>query len=247
LQLFVKNGSGGVSTRWQTAANGGWSDWLDLGGGPGVQDGLAAITTGSGHIELFAYAIEGRVGMIEHWHQPTANGELTAGPLIPAFEPAGPPTVAANADGRLDVLYRVAGSDAEPRAAQVGRTRQAAADGGWTSAPEIIAGHGGIGPIAAVTAGSHIFLFERNRRGGLSMTRQSAPNAGYEQPWIDMGGLFQHEPALATDAAGRVVAFAIDGEGNLLVSTQTGTGEDAAFGDWTVAGPLHLDSLPSWP
>lgn len=62
IQIFQKNGGGGVSTAYQKAPNDEFSGWVDLGGGPGIQDGLAATINPQGRIELFAYAIESGVG-----------------------------------------------------------------------------------------------------------------------------------------------------------------------------------------
>ena len=51
MEIFVKNGGGGVSTKYQTQINGVWSaGWTDM-GGTEVEDGLTAVTNPGGVIE----------------------------------------------------------------------------------------------------------------------------------------------------------------------------------------------------
>ncbi|MBI4584451.1 MAG: SUMF1/EgtB/PvdO family nonheme iron enzyme [Planctomycetes bacterium] len=102
LEVFAKNSLGGVSTTWELPG-GGWSGWLDLGGGPEILDGLAAITTRSGRIEVFATT---RFGRIAHWLQVAPNDMFEYDPTFPTPEvqitsAVSPPTVTFNQDGRL--------------------------------------------------------------------------------------------------------------------------------------------------
>src|SRR5262249_37149560 len=146
------------------------------------------------------------------------NDRFTLDPSFAVLEPAGPPTVAINADGRLDVFYRLASGKDGDRAANVGHTWQLEVGGRWTNAAEDIGGHGGIGPIAAANAPSkrdgvddaadaRIMLFQRNRGGGISMTKQVAPNSGYEQSWTDTGRFIANEPAVISGAYGWMFAL----------------------------------------
>ncbi|MCK2257645.1 PIG-L family deacetylase [Crossiella sp. S99.2] len=234
FQVFLQNGDGGLSTR---TARG----WQDLGGGPGVQDGLAAITDARGRIEVFALAVEAGSGVLKRWHQTESGAAFRLDPDFPGLEPAGPPTVALSADGTLDVVYRLAGE----HAGKIGHTWQTRT-GEWIGKPEILDGHGGIGPIAAASAphprhgiaetpSPRITLCATNRYGGVSATRQSAPDLGYLD-WTDLGGLVVHQPALAVDPSGRTHLFAVSGDGKLLHRRQIDPGGDAPYTGWTRLG-----------
>jgi len=247
IQIFEKNGGGGISTATQTAPNAGFGGWTDLGGGPGVQDGLAVITNPQGRIELFAYDIVNGIGSIKHLYQPTPNGGFNTDATFAALEPASPPTVATNADGRLDVFYRLADGKDGHLGSDVGHTWQLQVGGGWATAAQNIVGQGGIGPVAVANAPSpadgstgisdaRIMLLEHNRGGGASLNRQVGPNDGYQPTWTDMGGFFAAEPALAADVSGEMYAFAIDGVGALEVAHQTSASGAAPFGAWTPEG-----------
>ncbi|HET9143471.1 PIG-L family deacetylase [Actinophytocola sp.] len=245
IQLFVKNGGGGISTTYQLANNSGFGGWVDLGGGPGIQDGLAATTNGHGEIEVFAYTVNAGIGAIHHIYQLAPNGGFATNPTFAEFEPAGPPTVATSADGTLDVFYRLASNNTAANAGRVAHTWQWEMAGGSTDTPEILDGDAGVGPVAAVSAphprdgypavaDPRIVLLERNRTGTMSMTRQTVPNGGYFNPWTSTGPYSPTEPAMAIDASGRIFAFTLAGDGRLLVSHQTTPTGPAPFTDWEV-------------
>lgn len=246
IQVFVKNGGGGISTTYQTAPNAGFSGWTDL-GGTGVQDGLAVTTNDDGRIELFAYAINNGLGSIHHRYQPAPNVGFDTNPNFAVVEPAGPPTVATNKDGRLDVFYRTATNDQGANAGKVAHTWQTQKGGGWTTTPQLVNGHGGTGPVAVANAphgrdgvtgvdDARIMVFERNRGGGISMIRQDGPDNGFSGPWVDTGGYVATEPAVTSDFFGHMFAFAIAGDGRLLVNNQVGPGGGAGFTGWRAVG-----------
>lgn len=239
MQVFVKNGGGGVSVTKQSSPNNGFGGWTDLGGGGGIQDGLAAIDDSNNRIELFAYNITNGIGSISHWYQATQNGPFQVDSSFATIEPASPPTAALNQDGRIDVFYRLATDTAGDNGSKVGHTWQTAPGGGWTSTAQNLNGDGGIGPIGANSASTsisdgRIMLFEHNAGGGVSMTRQVGVNDGYSDPWTDTGGFFSNEPAVATNSSGEVVALAVDGSGQLDADAQTAPGGSSGFTGWQV-------------
>jgi hypothetical protein len=251
MQIFAKNGGGGISTTYQTAPNAGWTaNWTDLGNGPGIQDGLCALLNPHGLIELFAYKIiepdpadptQGLTGSILNLYQPQPNVGFNTAPSFATYEPASPPSIAMNQDGRMDVFYRLADSTANGhRGANVGHTWQLAVASGYTTTPEDIGGNGGVGPVSAVSAphnitDARILLTQRNRNGGISICAQGGPNGGYG-PWQDMGTFVSTEPTLAADATGAMYLLAFDGNGKLLVAQQTSAAGGAPFGAWTQQG-----------
>ncbi|WP_433273156.1 PIG-L family deacetylase [Actinosynnema sp. CS-041913] len=230
IRVFVKNAGGGLSLRTLTGPH-----WADA-GGTGLQDGLAVGVDRSGGTDVFGFAVVNGVGRIRHWSAP-AGGAFTPRPDLAGFEPSGPPSVALNEDGRQDVFYRLAGD----RAALVGHTWQLA-DGSWTSAREDLSSQGGVGApaVADAPAGvsdARVLVFTTNRGGGVSTTRQTAANGSFGTRWTDLGGFLVGQPAASTDPSGRVVLFALDDRGGLLVRRQQSAGGTAGFDNWVVLQP----------
>ncbi|QFZ18931.1 PIG-L family deacetylase [Saccharothrix syringae] len=220
LQVFVKNGGGGVSTKYRTAT--GWSDWVDL-FGTDVQDGLSAVRTPQGRIELFASTRS----RLLRWYQQQPNGGFTRDETLPSAVPASPPSAALSQDGRVEVLYRRADTE------EVVVTVQTA--GGWQAAPVLLGGHGGVGQQAVVTAppgaDARIVVFQRNGGTGVSMTMQRGPNAGYGA-WTDLGGVIVDYPAAVLDARGAVVVATVGTDGAVYIRTQAAAGASSPFGAW---------------
>ncbi|MBB5953844.1 hypothetical protein FHS29_000414 [Saccharothrix tamanrassetensis] len=95
LETFAA-GSDGIHHSWQTAVNGGWSDWRFVGGPQDAQ--LSIASNSDGRLELFA--LSGNT--FDHMWQTTANGEWSGW----ANFGGGGYRVAAgnNADGRIEVF-----------------------------------------------------------------------------------------------------------------------------------------------
>lgn len=227
IEIFVRNGGGGVSTSFEQA-DGVFSDWVDLGGSD-IQEDPAAVTTDSGRIEVFASTKTG----ILHWFQPSPNSSFTADSSFPSGPPASAPTPAIDQDGRLEVFYRQAGS------ASVEASVQASPDGDWKPSPVVLGGQAGVGQPALVTApagaDARVMVFTRNGGGGVSSARQTSANGGFGG-WSDLGGLFVGLPTAAVDHAGFVVLLAMSAGGQLAVDKQTAAGGDAPFGGWQLVG-----------
>ena len=228
IEVFARNGGGGVSTAFQQAGSGAFGGWVDL-GGSGIQEDPAAVTTVSGRIELFASTKTG----VLHWHQPTPNGTFTVDSSFPAGTPASAPTPAIDQDGRLEVFYRQAGS------AAVQVSVQASPDGGWKPSTVVLGGQAGVGQPALVTAppgtDARVMVFTRNGGGGVSSARQTSANGGFGG-WSDLGGLFVGLPTAAVDRSGVVVLLSMAVGGQLAVNKQTAAGGDAPFGGWQLVG-----------
>lgn len=220
------------------AAASGWTRWESIAPGiDGIQDGLAVTTNGQGRIELFAPAAA-RTGpsagkaYLHHLYQPAENSTKFGTNLnFAVFEPSSPPTVATNKDGWLDVFYRLATNSSGAHAGKVAHTWQTEAGGGWTTTPQILNGHGGVGPVAAGNAphsrdgvaaidDARIMLFQRNRGGGISTTRQVAPDSGYVASREDLGNYVATDPLVISDRDGRMFALAVAGDGTPLVNYQ---------------------------
>ncbi|MFD0403047.1 PIG-L family deacetylase [Kitasatospora sp. NPDC127121] len=218
LELFVKNGGGGLSSIRQTTPGGVWTGtWTDL-GGTDLQDPVTAIRNGVGAIEVFASTRTGILG----WRQGAPNGAFGGPGPIPGARPASPPKAALDQDGRIELAYREAGTGAMLVSYQ---TRPG---GEWSQSPAPLGGDGGVGEPAAATAGGRVVLFERNRGGGVSTTAQTAPNSGYGT-WQDLGGTVLDYPAALVDGGGVLHVFAIGSDGRVYYRAGT---TPTTFGGW---------------
>jgi LmbE family N-acetylglucosaminyl deacetylase len=207
LQVFAKNSGGGVSTIFQTSINGPFSAWLDLGGGPDIQNALVCVTRSSGRMALFASTRRG----IKMWWQTAPNGGWAGPADLVADAVTSSPTATPNADGRLEVFWRGLGGD-------VRTVFELAVDGSWSGPPTSLGGPGGVGEVAAVTAADgRIHLLGSNAGGGVSAISQKSPNAGFGA-WLDLGGVSPGTPTIVAGSTGDPQAFHITTDGRLLVS-----------------------------
>jgi LmbE family N-acetylglucosaminyl deacetylase len=200
LALFVRNFGGGVSSRVQ-AVDGGWQPWADLHGSD-IQDGLAAVSTMDGRIELYA---AGKTGVLR-WLQDAVGGPWRH-ELLSVAPPAAPPTVARRPDGRLMLLTRAAQTSAV-------LAYQQTSDGAWDPRPIDLGGDGGSGPIAAKAfAGARLALAIRNDKGTVSVSVRHGAELDAELAWEKVGLSVFHTPAVGIDAQGRVLVTAMGTDG----------------------------------
>ena len=213
LQMFVKNGGGGVSTVYQTVVNGGWSGWVDL-GGTDVDDGLAAITNPAGCIEV----VGGTTTGILHWYQGVPNQGFTLDTTFPAPAPASPPHALLASDGTAVVAYRTASGG-------VASTRQNAPASWWLPSAALPA-QAGLGELAAVLVGGQVVLVGRKDDGHL------AASAGFGS-WTDIPGpALLDTPAAGVDNSGAIVLAGIGQDAVMYVTRQTGS-SPLTFDAWT--------------
>jgi LmbE family N-acetylglucosaminyl deacetylase len=216
LQVFVKNGGGGISTQAQ-ATGGAWSlRWDDLGGWD-LQDGVAAVAGAQGRIEIFASSRT----EIQHWAQPRPNEALARDWSFRTDVPASPPQATVDPQGRISVSYRGEGTG------RVMLLAQEAAGGTWPAEPADLGGSGVGQPTALLTQGGEQLIFARNADNGVSVARRPA-TGGTFGPWSNLGGTLLGEPGAAIDAAGLAALFTI-GPTGVSVRRQTGTGPDQQF------------------
>jgi hypothetical protein len=222
LQVFIRNGNGGVCSKWQGTINGGFvGSWGDM-GGTNAQGQPSALMTNDGRIELFAPTVTG----ILHWYQPTANGGFTTDTTFPQAAAASGLTVAKDQDGRFELLTRQAGT------ANVTTTYQISVGGSWAG-PGSFGGQGGLGNVTVVTdTTGRVLAAEHNANGGLSVSEQTAPNNAFGG-WTDIGGLTVDEAAGITGPNGRTQLMAVNYDGKLYYSQQ---GTNNAFAAWQPAG-----------
>jgi LmbE family N-acetylglucosaminyl deacetylase len=215
LQVFVKNGGGGISTQAQVAG-GGWSGrWDDL-GGHDLQDGVTAVTGPQGRIEIFA----GSRTEIQHWSQPQPNAALERKESLPSGAPASPPQATVDAQGRISVSYREEGTG---RVLLLARP----AGGTWPPEPTDLGGSGLGQSTTVLPAAGGQLIFARNAANGVSVTRRPAGGETFG-PWSALGGTLLGEPAAAIDATGQPTLFTIEPTG-VSVWRQHGSGPELPF------------------
>jgi hypothetical protein len=117
LEVFVKgfDNAGSLYHRWEFQANGGlaWSQWESLAGG-NVWSSIAVGRNTDGHLEVFVRRLEDSA-LWHTWQQFNADGTVTWSiwQSLRGYFPAdgsSNPTVARNADGRLEVFIKGMGS-----------------------------------------------------------------------------------------------------------------------------------------
>jgi LmbE family N-acetylglucosaminyl deacetylase len=218
LQVFAVNAAGGLSSRWQDA-DGDWAEWADL-GGTDLQDPCTAVLDSVGRIVVVAAT---RTALIT-WAQSAPNGPLALG-SVPALPPASPPTLAFNADGRLEVHYRQADT------AAVAVTWQSALLD-W-SASTTLDGTGGLGqPATATTSAGTIATAVRDSSGGVSVAVQEGPDEQYG-PWMSLDGQVVDCPTAVATRTGRLVIAAVHVDGGLWSRARSAGG---AWSPWAVVG-----------
>ena len=209
LELFAIANDGSLWQIWQTAPNNGWANWSSHSAPPGVQlvGGPAVAASAGGRLELFAVGSDGAL-----WHiWQTAPGDGWTNTWTSHGNPAGvqltgSPTLAASADGRLE-LFAV-GSDGA-----LWHIWQTAPDNGWVS----WVSHGrppgtrlAGSPTLAVNSARRLELFAVGSDGALWHIWQTAPSNGWSD-WLSHGraagtGLAT-APALAAGVDGRLELF----------------------------------------
>ncbi|RZU54451.1 GlcNAc-PI de-N-acetylase [Krasilnikovia cinnamomea] len=220
VQVFVRNFFGGVCTR-ALSATGGWGAWTDLRGSD-TQDGLAAVTTKGGRIQLFASTHEG----IRTWLQRKAGGAGFKQDRLDVPAPAGPPTVVRLPDGRLVLLVRQAHTSNVLAYLQQGAKRE------WNTEPIDLGGHGGYGPLSAVAYGDDMLaISQRNDEGRTSLTLRYTADLADGQ-WKRTGPQLVHAPSVGVDASGALVLGAFTADGGLWTARQDGTGATMALQAW---------------
>ncbi|MEU1782364.1 MULTISPECIES: hypothetical protein [Streptomyces] len=218
LHLYFRNAGRGVSGRRQDA-RGIWGPWLDLAGSKVVESGSAAVSA-DGHVELVVPAPD----HVLRWRQEEPGGPLkrmpdTAMKSLPESLSSVP-----GGEGNVAHFWRTEGDS-------VLHTRSG------EGSPVALASLGGdgSGPVAAlrtVLGGrERTVLAQRADSGRVAVAVYDGDDASWSQTDEECVGA----PALAVDAAGRVVVAVIGPDGSLRVARQRGDGPELELGPWARA------------
>jgi hypothetical protein len=232
LEAFVRVGlmsTGALWHIWQTAPNGGWSGWDNLGGGIGphfVDVGQNA----DGRLEVFAVNTIGEA--IHIWQLAPGGGWGAWGGL---GSPAGVSlilaVVGANADSRLEVF--AVGTDNA-----LWHAWQTAPNGGWS-------GWDSLGSPAGVHAGEprvgrnadgrlEVFAVGSNAVWHIAQTAAGAGWGSWDSLGTPPGATFLGAPAVGQNADGRLELFVPDLNGEAWHSWQASPG--GSWSSWDSLG-----------
>ncbi|USX50801.1 PIG-L family deacetylase [Lentzea sp. HUAS12] len=224
IELLAINQADGISNAWQNP-DGSYSGWVGLTGNTGMIVGPpVGYTSPTRRTHLFADAN----GQVEHWHQ-NQGAAFTHEP-IGSVECTHAPGVATQGD-RVRVLVREHGDGA------IGTVAEGSSNGTFSPLAHI-GGHGGLGPVAAVTSGhgsqALVMAFARNDNYGISVTHQNA--AGTFGTWQDLGGYAEIGPAAVRDSMDLIRVLVVGPDAKLYERKQSATGISSPFGPWQVCG-----------
>lgn len=239
LEAFARVGlmsTGTIWHIWQTAPNGGWSGWDDLGGPPGGVGAhlLAVGQNADGRLEIFTIGTDEAL-----WHIGQTAPNNGWGAWESLGTPPGTPiislAVGANADGRLVVA--AVGTDEA-----VWEIEQTAPNGSWSAWSGLGSPGGALAPPAvARNADGRLEVFAVASQHALWHIAQTAPGSGWGA-WDNLGApagsTFLEEPVVGQRADGRLEVFVSEINGPVWQIAQT-----AASNGW--GGWSSLDGEPA--
>ncbi|MFI9644912.1 hypothetical protein ACIHAA_01240 [Streptomyces sp. NPDC052040] len=204
--VFVRNQGGGVSMLAQKE-RGGWSPWQDI-GGPGAHEELAAVTAGSGRVELYATTADG----ILSWRQEEPGGPLAPDEALETDVRPGTLTALCTSKEHTTLLF------ADP-----GGVLHAWRPGGAPLPLLLAAGPGPVAALRCAVDGYDCMLLAQRSSSGRAVlaacpTEQESAGLWWSEsgPQLPVGT----RVALAEDAAGRVVAASHTPDGELRLARQ---------------------------
>ncbi|MFE3516369.1 hypothetical protein [Streptomyces sp. NPDC059166] len=223
VHVFVRSATGGVFTR-RRSGEGTWGKWTAM---PckRVREGISAVVTRSGRVELFMPADKG----VYVWRQEKPGGSLDRSPNLVFI--ARPETASGTEsyDDRVTHFWR---DDASGEVVAY----RVPEPGGADVAPAPLQGRSGRGPLAlsrcAVDGYDCTVLAQTEETGTLAVTAYPTETESAGAWWADTRERCEGVPALARDRAGRLVVAVIGGEGRLSVSRQRADRQGLALEAW---------------
>ncbi len=205
VHVFVRNAGRGMMLR-REGAHGGWGAWQDLNGSQ-VVDGIAAVGTSTGRVEVLAPAMTAAL----HWYQSEAGGELRQGQKVPLAPVEGSVAGLETGPGRVTYYW----TDA------AGSGLVAYRPGSWWGG---LGGTPADSPVAVLRAWIDGYdctvLAHVGIDGQVMLAACVSENEGSGLWWSPTGEESAGAPGLAVDAQGRVVLAVIGKDGALRVARQ---------------------------
>ncbi|MFD6280282.1 hypothetical protein ACFWFI_32685 [Streptomyces sp. NPDC060209] len=223
VHVFVRSAAGGVFTR-RRGQEGTWGKWTAL---PckRVRDGISAVVTRSGRVELFMPADKG----VYVWRQEKPGGSLDRAPNLVFIAR---PETASGIESYEDRITHFWRDDATGEVVAY----RLPVPGGEDVAPAPLDGRSGRGPLAlsrcVVDGYDCTVLAQTEETGTLAVTAYPTEMESAGAWWADTREPCEGAPALARDRAGRLVVAAIGREGGLSVTRQRADQQGMALEAW---------------
>lgn len=235
LEVFAVMSDGSIQNRFETAANGGWSDWNAF-APSGTARALTAGVHADGRVELFAVTPS---GALSRQFETAANGAWSGWSDFGPGSDTDTVTAVGRVDGRLEVFAVMGDGSMRNRF-------ETAPNGAWSDwgvyGPT--GGANGNGAPGAVGAGVHtdgrVEVFAVTASGGIRNRWETAPGGG----WSGWGDDFGPEGAVTAvsvsrHADGRLEVFAVGSDGSVWNRFEaTANGAWSAWGDFAAAGSV---------
>ncbi|MGP9017923.1 hypothetical protein ACT1U9_05875 [Streptomyces sp. BR1] len=216
LHVFVRNAGTGLCARVQESS-GKWGNWLDL-NGSGSYGTICAGAADDGKVEVLAPAKRG----VMRWTRTAEGNDYETAPDLKHQPEDGSVAAQHTGEDRITFLWR------ESKSGEVQAVR-------GDDAPVPLGGAAS-GPIAVLRTpvdGHDCTLMAQRGADGrpaLAAYPTEAESAG--AVWASTGEVCAGVPALATDAAGRVVLAAFGTDGRLRITRQKTTEPGLAMEPW---------------
>lgn len=216
MYVFARTIDGKTCLMRQTAINGGWTGWTDL-GGTTASDPVTATNTLKG-TSVFARFSDGN---LYYRMQSIPNGTWSdwaglGGPVL------GKPAIGKSPDGRLDVFCRMPDGSIQHKWEATG--------GGWQSW-ESLGGSSAGDPVVALTWEGREELYARGTDNLLYWRYQL--NNGSWSGWASLGGPIAGQPATGRMSDGRTEVYCRFADGTLRYNRQASLNVGTAWLGWT--------------
>ncbi|MFD9499244.1 hypothetical protein [Streptomyces sp. NPDC060035] len=223
VHVFVRSATGGVFTR-RRGREGTWGKWTAL---PckRVRDGISAVVTPSGRVEVFIPADKG----VYVWRQEKPGGSLDRAPNLVFIAR---PETASGTESYEDRITHFWRDDATGEVVAY----RLPVPGGEDVAPAPLAGRSGRGPLALsrclVDGYDCTVLAQTEETGTLGVTAYPTEMESAGAWWADTREPCDGVPALARDRAGRLVVAVIGPDGGMSATRQRTDQQGMALEAW---------------
>lgn len=226
LEVFVVARDQSVRRIGQLAPNVNWGGWGTI-RGVAAMSSVSTVIDESGRTSLAVLGVDSRVWLASL----SSSGLLTPWRSLSGVV-GGPPTIAINADGRLEVF--AVGTDGALRHAWELAPNQSWSD--WASFGGSFVG----APAFGRNADGRLEVFASTPNGVLRHVWQVAPNSGWSA-WADFPGTHKYSVSVFQNVNGSLTVYAV----GVLDSAVWYTTQDfstASWGDWKSLGGVVVSA-----
>lgn len=219
LELFVKGGNGNIYRIGQTAANGAWSSWSNM-GGMAASDPVA-VTNATGGNTVFARFTDDNL----YCNRQSGSGGVWSGWINLGGSLAGKPAVGKTPDGRMDVFCRMIDGSIQHRWEDTA--------GGWQNWASL-GGSYPYDPVIGLNWEGRQEIFIRAADNQLHHKWQL--NDGSWSGWAAMGGALDGNPVMGRTYDGRIEVYCRFSDGSIRKNYQNGVSAGTSWSGWASVG-----------